>query len=187
MIILGLDPGSRMTGFGVVKRHGNQCVHIENGTLYIEAEEANYPKRLAHLFATVEQLIQKHNVDEVAVENIFFHKNVKSTQKLGEVRGVLMACAALKGKVVAEYTALQVKQAVTGYGKAAKEQVQIMVRTLLGLKDLPEENAADALAIALCHGHQNTVLRLAGVQAATTTPSKTDSNKELLKKASFYR
>lgn len=186
MIILGLDPGSRTTGFGVVKRQGNQCMHIENGTLYIAADEPDYPKRLAHLFASVEVLIQKHHVDEVAVENIFFHKNVKSTQKLGEVRGVLMACAALKGKVVTEYTALQVKQAVTGYGKAAKEQVQVMVRTLLKLKDLPEENAADALAIALCHGHQNTVLRLADAQARAKLPGKADI-KELLKKASFYR
>lgn len=186
MIILGLDPGSRMTGYGLVAKQGKNCVHIENGTLYVADAEPDYPKRLAYLHSRIEELIKKYNVSEVAVENIFYHKNVKSSQKLGEVRGVLMASAALHGAVVAEYTALQVKQAVTGYGKASKEQVQLMVRTLLKLKDLPEENAADALAIALCHGHQNVILHLAKNAAQSLTSSKTD-NRELLKKASFYR
>lgn len=186
MIILGLDPGSRMTGFGVIQRQGSRCVHIENGTLYVEDAEKNYPKRLAHLFRCVEDIINRFDVQHVVVENIFYHKNVKSTQKLGEVRGVLMACASLKGKEVFEYSALQVKQAVTGFGKADKVQVQMMVKTLLGLKDIPEENAADALAIALCHGHQNHLTQSIAVQGAIENKARKDI-KELLKKASFYR
>ena len=182
MIILGLDPGSRLTGFGLVKKNGNHATHVENGTLYA-AQIENYPERLAYLWQSVQELIRKYGVDEVAVENIFYHKNPKSVQKLGEVRGVLMASAASLGKPVYEYTALQVKQAVTGYGKAEKGQIQMMVRKLLNLRDLAEENASDALGIALCHAHQNRPLRFKG---SGDCGSLTEAQ-ELLKKASFYR
>lgn len=183
MIILGIDPGSRRTGYGIVKRKGQSCVHVENGTLYAE-DIPDYAERLAYLFSEIQTLIRRFKVDEVAIENIFYAKNVKSVQKLGEVRGTLMACAALQGKSVFEYTPLQVKSAVTGYGKAEKEQVGAMVRTLLRLKDQAEENAADALAIAVCHAHQNRKLQSEGLSSQSTLTQK---NLEILKKANFYR
>lgn len=183
MIILGLDPGSRITGFGLIHKKGNRSEHIENGALYVQSI-TDYAKRLAHISTEVQRLILTYQVDQVAIENIFYHKSVRAVQKLGEVRGVMMASAALCGKPVFEYTPLQVKSAVTGYGKAQKSQVQVMVRTLLNLKDLAEENASDALGIALCHAHQNSKIQMV---SSSEKPQALNTNQDLLKKASFYR
>lgn len=183
MIILGIDPGSRKTGYGIVKRIGNRCEHVENGTLYIE-DEPTFAERLVALHRNLSRIIRDFGVETVAIENIFYHKNPKSIQKLGEARGVALLSGALAKLPVFEYTALQVKQAVTGYGKADKNQVQIMVRKLLNLRDLAEENASDALGVALCHafhsGQTGRVFAGDGAQAP-------NARQELLKKASFYR
>lgn len=182
MIILGIDPGSRKTGFGLIKKNGNHNAHIENGTLYLEKLE-RYSDRLVMLFNELQSLIQAFKPDVVSVENIFYHKNPKSIQKLGEVRGVAIVSAATKGLPVFEYAPLEVKKAITGYGAAKKEQVQFMICKLLNLKDTPEENASDALGLALCHAHSYN--KLTSVHSHSSV-SRNDAQ-ELLKKASFYR
>lgn len=185
MVILGVDPGSRLTGYGVVRKtSGNSTEHVENGTLYLEDHDV-FADRLVHLHKRLSEVIGRYKVQALVVENIFYHKNPKSIQKLSEVRGVIILSGALAGLPVFEYTALQVKQAVTGYGKATKEQMQGMVRKLLKLPDLAEENASDALGIALCHAHQSgqSLRALAGQYKNPAV----NARQELLKKASFYR
>lgn len=183
MIILGIDPGSRKTGYGLIRKLGNRTIHIENGTLYCE-DKGGLSLRLVYLFEALQAVIRKHSPVAMAVENIFFHKNPKSLQKLGEVRGVLMLSGAVLGLPVYEYTALEVKKAVTGYGGASKAQMQGMVRTLLNLRDLAEENATDALGVALCHAHSVDNLARARFHLKGTPRL---AMKELLKRASFYR
>ena len=182
MIILGIDPGSRKTGFGLIKKEGNRHTHIENGTLYLEKQE-KYTDRLVSLYKEIQSLIEAFSPEALAIENIFYYKNAKSTQKLGEVRGVAMLSASISGIKVFEYTPLEVKKAVTGYGKAPKIQMQNMTRTLLNLKDIPEENAGDALAVALCHAQSCNLLSQIKIKE-TATPTK---RKILLKNSSFYR
>lgn len=180
MIILGIDPGSRLTGYGIIDKNGNHHRHIENGTLYLEKQGA-YPHRLGYLFEQIQILIEAYEPEVLAIENIFYHKNPKSIQKLGEVRGVAMASAVLKGLPVFEYAPLEVKKSITGYGAAKKEQVQFMICKLLNLKDCPEENAADALGIALCHANSYNLL------TKVRKVGRVTASNELLKKASFYR
>lgn len=183
MIILGIDPGSRKTGFGLVHKSGNHYRHIENGTLYLE-KLPNYTDRLVYLYNEIQALVSAFKPEVFSIENIFFHKNPKSVQKLGEVRGVAMVSAARLGLPVFEYAPLEVKKAVTGYGNAKKEQVQFMMCKLLNLKDVPEENACDALALALCHAHSYNQL---STLKSNTRMQNSSSAQELLRKASFYR
>lgn len=182
MNILGIDPGSRLAGYGLIQKNGNHHKHLENGTLYLE-KIPSYADRLTHLFEQVTQLIQLHNVEALAIENIFYHKNPKSTQKLGEVRGVAIVAASILKVPYFEYTPLEVKKAITGYGKASKHQMQQMVRTLLKLKDIAEENASDALSIALCHAQSSGILNL----TAQNQNTKQNRLKDLLKQSSFYK
>lgn len=180
MLILGIDPGSRITGFGLVKKSGNRNVHVENGSFYLKDETA-YTDRLVTLHNEITKIISTFKPDAVVVENIFYHKNPKSIQKLGEVRGVILLTAALLNITIAEYTPLEIKKAVTGYGNATKEQMQYMVRMLLNLPDLAEENASDALGIALCHANTQGVFK-----SSATTP-RANAAQEILKRAHFYR
>ncbi|MBI2338916.1 MAG: crossover junction endodeoxyribonuclease RuvC [Deltaproteobacteria bacterium] len=153
MIILGIDPGSRITGFGLVeKQKNNEVRHIENGAIYC-AEAPSFEGRLVLIFEKIQSLIKDFRPAAVAVENIFYSKNVKSTLKLGHARGVALVSASLLRTPVFEYTPLQVKQAIVGYGGASKEQVQKMIRVLLNLPQMAEENASDALAVAICHAN----------------------------------
>lgn len=185
MLIFGVDPGSRKTGFGVIRKDGNHYRHIENGTLYLE-DRKSYVDRLVLLHEELKRIIHAHKVDELAVENIFYHKNPKSIQKLGEVRGVILLTAGTCGLPVGEYTALQVKQAVTGYGKATKEQVQVMIGRILGLKDRAEENASDALGIALCHAQQVGQARFMAIGPDQASPRRLVA-RDLLKKSRYFR
>jgi crossover junction endodeoxyribonuclease RuvC len=181
-IILGIDPGSRLTGFGIVKKSGNRITHIENGTFYLQ-EHKKYSDRLVVLYQEIQALIAAFKPTSLAIENIFYHKNPKSIQKLGEVRGVAIVSGAISGLPIAEYAPLEVKKAVTGYGNATKDQMQYMVQKLLNLPDLAEENASDALGIAICHAqNDNTISNT--IKGFT---KKTNQAKELLKKASFYK
>lgn len=152
MIILGIDPGSHITGFGLVEERGGNLSHIENGLIQLPASRAS-PEKLALLFRDIQKLIERYQPTVVSVENVFYSKNIKSTLKLGEARGMALLAASLKEIPVVEYAARAVKQAIAGYGAATKEQIQRTVRTLLRLPDIPEENAADALALAICHAH----------------------------------
>ena len=150
--ILGIDPGLRLTGFGVVERHGaNRLAYVASGV--IRVPDGELPVRLATIFAQLREVIAEYRPDAAAVEKVFVNVNPHSTLLLGQARGAAICAAATSGLPVAEYTALQVKQAVVGHGKAAKEQVQEMVKRLLKLDATPQADAADALATAITHAH----------------------------------
>lgn len=151
MRILGIDPGLRVTGFGVIERHGAKLAYVGSGC--IRTPEGTLPERLKVILAGVGEVIGQYRPEQVAVEEVFVNVNPKSTLLLGQARGAAISGAVLHDLPVAEYTALQVKQAVVGNGHAAKEQVQEMVRRLLGLEGKLQADAADALACAICHAH----------------------------------
>jgi crossover junction endodeoxyribonuclease RuvC len=155
--ILGIDPGLRVTGFGVISVAGNTLTFLACGCIKSDAREA-LPERLRMILHDLSAVIAHEKPTEVAVEKVFVNVNPQSTLLLGQARGAAISAAVLAGLPVAEYTALQVKQAVVGHGKAAKEQVQEMVRRLLRLPGAPSADAADALACAIAHAHGATGL-----------------------------
>ena len=157
MRVFGIDCGTEFTGYGVVEMDHDarspQLKHIAAGTIRLSKKEKT-PQRLGQVFAELTALITLHQPDCVAIEEVFFSANAKSALKLGQVRGVALLAAATCGMPVAEYAPLSVKSSVVGYGLAQKEQVQFMVTRLLGLDTAPESpDAADALALAICHIH----------------------------------
>ncbi|MBX7148038.1 crossover junction endodeoxyribonuclease RuvC [bacterium] len=154
MIILGIDPGSRITGYGLIEKTPNKSLHVECGVIYC-ANLQTLPEKLATIYDGVERLILKFKPQALSIETAFYAKNVASTLKLGHARGVVLALAYKMGLQIFEYAPRSIKQTVTGYGGASKEQVQKMVKTLLGLPEIAEENASDALAAALCHAQTN--------------------------------
>ena len=149
--ILGLDPGLRITGFGLVDQLGNQLRYVASGC--IRTQDGELPGRLKTLLDGVREIVDTYRPDVVAVEKVFVNVNPQSTLLLGQARGAVICGAVSCDLPVAEYTALQVKQSVVGYGKAHKEQVQHMVQRLLALDASPGPDAADALACAICHAH----------------------------------
>lgn len=149
--ILGLDPGSRITGYGFILLKTQGYAYLASGCVRVKGEDL--PQRLQHIFLSIHGLIQQHQPQHAAIEQVFFHRNADSALKLGQARGAAIVAMAGYNIPTAEYTARQVKQSVVGYGAAKKEQVQHMVCTLLNLSDTPQEDAADALAVAICHGH----------------------------------
>jgi crossover junction endodeoxyribonuclease RuvC len=148
-IILGVDPGSRYTGFGVIAGSGQEILHLASGQINAGAESL-LENRLCRIYDGLEELVHTHRPDVVAVEEIFLAANVKSAFVLGQVRGVVLLLAAKAALPVFQYPPLVVKKAVVGYGQASKAQVQLMVEQMLGLK-LASQHAADALAVGLCH------------------------------------
>lgn len=159
MIILGIDPGSRITGFGLVSKQGSKITHVDNGIIDV-SKNVSFEKKLLKIFEGINNIISTFKPSEVAIENIFYAKNVQSALKLGHARGAAMVAIAMNELPVFEYTPLQVKQAVTGFGAASKDQVQKMTKTLLGLPQVAEENAADALGISLCHAQSRDLKRI---------------------------
>ena len=151
-IILGIDPGSRVTGYGVIKEVGNKSEYIDSGCIRT-AEKATLPEKLDVIFRGVSQVVDAFNPTEVAVERIFVARNAESALKLGQARGSAIVAAANRGLEIYEYEARKIKQAVVGHGGANKNQVQSMVRTLLRLPSKPQADAADALAVAICHNN----------------------------------
>ncbi len=149
--ILGIDPGLRVTGFGVIEQTGQQLVYITSGC--IRSGEGELPQRIKVLLEGLQEVIASTRPQCVAIEQVFVNINPQSTLLLGQARGAAICAAVASALPVAEYTALQVKQAVVGAGKAKKEQVQAMVRRLLKLAGDPSPDAADALACAICHAH----------------------------------
>ncbi len=149
--ILGLDPGLRITGFGLVDQLGTQLRYVASGC--IKTKDGELPGRLKTLLDGVREIVDTYQPDVVAVEKVFVNVNPQSTLLLGQARGAVICGAVSCDLPVAEYTALQVKQSVVGYGKAHKEQVQHMVQRLLALDASPGPDAADALACAICHAH----------------------------------
>ena len=151
MIILGIDPGLRITGFGVIEKSGNKLRYVTSGCVKSGAGELTF--RLKTLLEGLAEVIAANRPHEVAIEKVFLNVNPRSTLALGQARGTAICAAVIAGLPVAEYTALQVKQSVVGKGHAQKEQVQHMVRRLLALPGNPSPDAADALACAICHAH----------------------------------
>ena len=150
--ILGIDPGTIKTGWGVIRADGVRLRHVAHGTVRA-AGSLSQDRRLQRIFTELARAICEHQPTHVSLEKVFLARNVQSALKLGQVRGVALLAAAEGGVPVAEYNSVQVKKAVTGYGHASKEQIQQMVTALLELPAEPQEDAADALAAAICHGH----------------------------------
>jgi crossover junction endodeoxyribonuclease RuvC len=150
--ILGIDPGLRATGFGVLEKNGRHLRYLASGCIRADARNS-LPARLATLFSGVREIMARYQPDETVIEKVFVNVNPQSTLLLGQARGAILAALTENGLPVAEYTALQIKQAVVGNGKAAKVQVQHMVTRLLRLSAPPQADAADALAAAICHAH----------------------------------
>jgi crossover junction endodeoxyribonuclease RuvC len=153
MRVFGIDPGSLKSGYGIIDKIRNDLVPVEYGVIRTNPS-APLAQRLLKISTRLQELIQQYQPDEFAVEDVFVAKNAKSSLKLGQARGAILLTAAQAGLVVAEYTPLEVKQSVVGYGRADKTQVQQMVKVLLKLREAPQpDDAADALAIAICHHH----------------------------------
>jgi crossover junction endodeoxyribonuclease RuvC len=164
MIILGIDPGLRTTGFGVIEKQGNQLRYIASGTIKTVAE-GDLPSRIKTIVHGIAEIIRTYQPDCAAIEKVFVNVNPQSTLLLGQARGAAISALVLGELGVGEYTALQVKQAVVGHGKAAKEQVQDMVARLLLLPGLPGTDAADALGVAICHANSHDALARIGALA----------------------
>ena len=162
MIILGIDPGYAIVGVGVVEYVGNKFRTLEYNAITTPAGMSTVD-RLQKIYQEITMYIDKYNPDAMAIEELFFNSNQKTAINVAQARGVLLVAAANKGIPINEYTPLQVKQSVTGYGRADKKQIQQMVKMMLGLNVIPKpDDAADALAIAICHAHSNKMNKLLG-------------------------
>lgn len=164
--ILGIDPGSRITGYGLIDADGSRLSYVDCGV--ITAGEGPFPERLKLIFDGLTGLIGRHGPAEVAVEKVFVSRNAESALKLGQARGAAICAAVQAGLPVGEYAATRIKQAVVGRGAADKRQVQHMVCALLGLREKLKADAADALAVAVCHAHESQTaakLRAYGVES----------------------
>lgn len=150
-IILGIDPGSRVTGYGVIRQQGRHLIYLGSGAIRTKVDDL--PNRLKRIYAGVTEIITQFQPDMFAIEEVFLAKNANSALKLGQARGVAIVAAMNQDLPVFEYSARRVKQTVTGSGGADKLQVQEMVKRLLLLSDTPQSDAADALAIAITHAH----------------------------------
>ena len=162
MKILGVDPGVAATGYGVVvRKDGGAASLVECGVVRTSAND-DLADRLREIHEGLREVLERHRPDVVAVEGVFYGKNVRTTVLLGHARGVILLAAAQQGLEVAEYTPSEIKNAVVGTGRATKEQVQFMVKKLLRLKEVPSPNdAADGVAVALCHMNTGRISRLA--------------------------
>ncbi|MEJ8545707.1 crossover junction endodeoxyribonuclease RuvC [Brevibacillus borstelensis] len=161
MHIIGIDPGIAIVGFGVIDKQGNQLKPVQYGSIQTEAG-LSVPLRLKQIFEAMQTLLDTYKPDEMAVEKLFFNKNVTTAFTVGQARGVILLAAELAGIPVYEYTPMQVKQAVTGYGGAEKKQIQEMTKMLLRLKETPKpDDVADALGIAITHAQFRTFISLA--------------------------
>ncbi|MCH7829861.1 MAG: crossover junction endodeoxyribonuclease RuvC [Proteobacteria bacterium] len=150
--ILGIDPGSRLTGFGVVDFAGDKAIYVASGT--VKSIHGAFADRLRQIFESVGGIVEEYRPDIVVVESVFMHKNAGSALKLGHARAAAICATFAHGAEICEYSPRSIKQAVVGTGAATKEQVQHMVVSILSLDGMPAPDAADALAAALCHGHQ---------------------------------
>jgi len=163
-IVLGIDPGSRVTGYGVICSQGSQLTYIDSGCIRTEAAE-NLSEKLDLIYRGISQIIQLHSPQEVGVEQVFMARNADSALKLGQARGAAIVACTYQKLPVYEYSARQVKQSVVGTGAADKTQVQVMICHLLNLTKTPQSDAADALGVAVCHTHMTQgLIKLAGAK-----------------------
>lgn len=162
MIILGIDPGYAIVGVGVIEYRGNKFRTLEYNAITTPAGMPTV-ERLQKIYQEMNMYIDKYKPDAMAIEELFFNSNQKTAINVAQARGVLLVAAANRGVPINEYTPLQVKQSVTGYGRADKKQIQQMVKMMLGLNVIPKpDDAADALAIAICHAHSNKMNNILG-------------------------
>ncbi len=152
MRVIGIDPGSNITGYGIIDKVGARLVHIDNGCLATK-KKSSLPERLRVIYEALMEIIEKYHPDAFAIEEVFYAKNIASSIKLGESRGVALLAAAQKNLPIFEYSTRAVKQAVTGYGQADKPQVQKMIQHILKLPEVAQADASDALALAVCHAN----------------------------------
>ena len=160
MRILGIDPGTRITGYGIIDVEGNRLRHVDNGIVKTRSSDP-LPLRLKAIYDGLTVVLKEFSPDAVAIEQVFLAKNPKAALTLGHARGTAVIASVNLNLEVHEYSALQVKSAVVGYGHAAKQQVQHMVKTLLNLPEVAQEDAADALAVAICHANSRTLRQVA--------------------------
>lgn len=157
MRIIGIDPGTAITGYSLIEKQGNRLQVITYGCIYTESKW-DLSKRLHKIFVDISDLIKEYQPDHMAVEELFFNTNAKTALSVGHARGVVLLAGELNQLLVSGYTPLQVKQAISGYGRAEKSQIQKMVKTILCLEEIPKpDDAADALAVAICHSQSYTV------------------------------
>lgn len=153
MIVLGIDPGYAITGYGILSYENSNFKVIDYGVITTKAE-IDFPTRLEMVYDGITGLIKGYNVENISIEEIFFHKNTKTAIKVAQARGAILLSCQKQMVPIFEYTPLQVKQGVVGYGRAEKQQVQEMTKVILNLKERPKpDDAADALALAICHCH----------------------------------
>ncbi len=160
MRILGIDPGTRITGYGIIDVEGNRLRHVDNGIVKTRSSDP-LPLRLKAIYDGLTVVLKEFSPEAVAIEQVFLAKNPKAALTLGHARGTAVIASVNLNLEVHEYSALQVKSAVVGYGHAAKQQVQHMVKTLLNLPEVAQEDAADALAVAICHANSRTLRQVA--------------------------
>lgn len=153
MRIIGIDPGYAIMGYGILDYNGNRFKTVQYGSIETKAG-VPMPERLKLLYDGLTEIIQEYKPDEASIEELFFNRNVTTAIGVGEARGIAMLACVEGGLSVSEYTPMQIKQALVGYGKAEKKQVQMMVKTILNLKEVPKpDDTADAVAAAICHAH----------------------------------
>ena len=163
MLVLGIDPGTATTGYGLVREDGSGNISAVDYGVITTAAKVPMPLRLDQLYKELNEIILLHSPDSSAVEKLFFQRNVRTAISVGQGRGVVLLALAQAGVDIGEYTPMEIKQAVTGYGGADKVQIQHMVRALLNLDEIPKpDDAADALAVAICHIHSARMRNLAG-------------------------
>ncbi|QYK03506.1 crossover junction endodeoxyribonuclease RuvC [Shewanella zhangzhouensis] len=166
-IILGVDPGSRITGYGIIQCQGRHQRYLGSGCIRTSSDEL--PDRLKQIFDGLQEIIRQYQPSQFAIERVFMAKNADSALKLGQARGAAIVAATVAGLPVAEYSATQIKNAVVGTGRAQKAQVQHMVQQMLKLPAAPQADAADALAVAMCHYHTHQSLVALGGRASVRT------------------
>ena len=150
MLVLGVDPGSRVTGYGLVEKKKDHMLCIDAGTINLSGKDPFY-ERIHKIFQSMVEIIDHYHPHEMAIEDLFFAKNIKSSLKLGHARGAALIAAVNSGIRIFEYTPLEIKKAVVGYGRATKEQIRSMVQVILKLKNPVGFDTSDALAAAICH------------------------------------
>ena len=157
-VILGIDPGSRVTGYGLIKDEGSKLTYLDSGC--IRTSDGELSQRLLEIFDGICELMDAYKPKEVAIENVFFHQNPSTALKLGHARGAAMVACASHRVLVSEYSPRQIKQSVVGYGAAEKDQVKAMMMRILLLSHPPQTDASDALAVAVCHSYMRKNLML---------------------------
>ena len=150
MLVIGVDPGSRVTGYGLVEKKSNLMTCLRAGTV-VPLAQLPFWERIHSIFQNMSRIMEEYEPDEMAIEDVFYEKNVKSLLKLGHARGAILVAAVQCGVKIFEYTPLEIKKSVVGYGRATKEQVRAMAQVILKLKGKPALDATDALAAAICH------------------------------------